>query len=207
MALSQQIQAAKDDIQQSQQIIEQVEGDDGPAIEITSYPTSLSKTVVGTEVHFQLKRGRIAYVPLDELFEEAKRKTRSTSNLRDLTDQINVAGPKRGFELRYVLMATPDRTKGTVSLHAEEFKVVPVQSVLGETADEALGASSQLRQDLARFNVKDTTITLWVYPDSFDEYRKINEELHKIGYSTAGRPLPEGIPIGGSPHGSKSSAQ
>ena len=54
---------------------------------------------------------------------------------------------------------------------------------------------------------RDTTITLWVYPDSFDLYRQLKEELHNLGFATAGRPLPEGVLIGGSSDGTRSSAQ
>ena len=53
----------------------------------------------------------------------------------------------------------------------------------------------------------DTTITLWCYPDSFAAYRQVREEMHRIGIPTAGRPLPEGAPIGGSTEGSKSVVQ
>ena len=35
----------------------------------------------------------------------------------------------------------------------------------------------------------------------------LKEELHNMGYATAGRPLPNGVLIGGSDHGTKSSAQ
>ena len=50
-------------------------------------------------------------------------------------------------------------------------------------------------------------MTLWTYPDSFEMYRDLKTELYKLGYPTAGRPLPAGEPIAGSPSGSKSSAQ
>jgi hypothetical protein len=53
----------------------------------------------------------------------------------------------------------------------------------------------------------DTTITLWCYPDSFEEFRGLREELHRLGIPTAGRPMPEGAPIGGSTDGSKSVVQ
>jgi hypothetical protein len=48
---------------------------------------------------------------------------------------------------------------------------------------------------------------MWVYPDSFELYRQLKEELHNMGYATAGRPLPEGVLIGGSSQGTRSSAQ
>jgi hypothetical protein len=50
------------------------------------------------------------------------------------------------------------------------------------------------------------TLRIWTYPDSFAEYGKLKEELHRLGYATAGRPLPKGVLIGGSDHGTKSSA-
>jgi hypothetical protein len=53
----------------------------------------------------------------------------------------------------------------------------------------------------------DTTVTLWCYPDSFEGYRAIRAELHRLGIPTAGRPLPDGAPIGGSTEGSKSVVQ
>jgi hypothetical protein len=53
----------------------------------------------------------------------------------------------------------------------------------------------------------ETTVTLWCYPDSFEEFRKLREELHRLGVPTAGRPMPEGAPIGGSTEGSKSVVQ
>jgi hypothetical protein len=53
----------------------------------------------------------------------------------------------------------------------------------------------------------DTTVTLWCYPDSFAAYRQVREELHRLRIATAGRPLPDGAPIGGSAEGSKSVVQ
>ena len=35
----------------------------------------------------------------------------------------------------------------------------------------------------------------------------MSAELFKLGYLTAGRPLPDGHPIGGSPDGTRSSAE
>jgi hypothetical protein len=51
------------------------------------------------------------------------------------------------------------------------------------------------------------TVTFWTYPDSFAAYRKLRELLYERGYTVAGRPLPMGQPISGSPYGSKTAAQ
>ena len=66
---------------------------------------------------------------------------------------------------------------------------------------------SEFRSRISAFPTKTTTVTLWVYPDSFDEFRQVKADLFKLGYLVAGRPMPDGTPIGGSPDGSRSSAE
>ena len=52
-----------------------------------------------------------------------------------------------------------------------------------------------------------TTITLWVYPDSFTLYRRLRNELVEQGFSVAARPLADGMTIRRSPLGTQSAAQ
>jgi hypothetical protein len=72
---------------------------------------------------------------------------------------------------------------------------------------QALSPGSELFSRLKAFKPQSTTVTVWVYPDSFDDFRSIKAELFKRGYLTAARPMPEGHPIGGSPDGSRSAAE
>ena len=58
-----------------------------------------------------------------------------------------------------------------------------------------------------RLNAARDMITIWVYPDSFDLYRRLRDELNAQGFLVAGRPLPDGVPIQGSPGGSRSAGQ
>src|SRR5262249_15046282 len=37
-----------------------------PVEEVRHYPTPISRTVIGHEIHFQLSGGRITYIPLDD---------------------------------------------------------------------------------------------------------------------------------------------
>jgi hypothetical protein len=87
------------------------------------------------------------------------------------------------------------------------FVLVPVAGVMGERVADALAADSDFRRRLQSYDPKTTTITIWCYPDSFDSFRDIKRELYRLGFRTAGRPLPEGHPIGGSPEGSRSVAE
>ena len=80
-------------------------------------------------------------------------------------------------------------------------------SQLGEPVDEAFGTHADLKRRLERSSPEATTVTIWTYPDSFGDFRKLKKTLFELGYTTAARPLPQGILIGGSPSGSKSAAQ
>lgn len=175
--------------------------------EVLAFPTPIGRTVNGDEIHFRIAGGRIAYIPLEELFELAKAHTRRNSNsLSDLATKIVSVGPAQGFSLDYVIEAKVDQARGQVLIRSREWVVRPAELSVGEPIAEALGGSSKFRRTLA--GVKpDTTVTLWCYPDSFEGYRAVRAELYRLGIATAGRPLPEGAPIGGSTEGSKSVAQ
>jgi hypothetical protein len=199
---------ARSELARIEQAMEAAHATKGPTVEIKAFYTPLSKTVFGNEVHFQLLGGRVAYIPIEELFELAKQETRSQMNrFSELTERVFTVGPKQGFEMRYTIDVVIDPRQGQVAVRSKEWQVVPMQPQLGESVDQALADSSYFRQMLSRHRAGDTAVTLWTYPDSFAEYRTLNAELHRLGYVTAGRPLPAGFPIGGSPRGSKSAAQ
>ncbi|MGE0610339.1 MAG: hypothetical protein AB7O62_24840 [Pirellulales bacterium] len=179
---------------------------------IESYPTPISRTVDGDEAHFQLLEGRITYVPLEDLLS----KLRSSAvnqiwRLKDQSETTDTIGPIGGFRMRYTMERVElhgnGRTSGGTFAQLSEWTLVPVQGKMGEPVEQALGERSNFRRALAGIDPRLTSITIWTYPDSFAEFRVIKKELFRLGYATAGRPLPEGHPIGGSPQGSKSSAQ
>jgi hypothetical protein len=181
---------------------------------IEHLPTPLAKTVFGKELHLRLQNGKVTYVPLNELVE--KLKTDAPQNVWKLKDAqriTEVLGPMDGFRLKYTLvkaektMQTPGGTARGSFVELEKFILVPVTEDLGEPLDLALQPGSGLRSLLREYPPDRSTITVWVYPESFQQFRALKAELFKLGYSTAGRPLPDGHPIGGSPDGSHSAAQ
>jgi hypothetical protein len=130
------------------------------------------------------------------------------------TDRITESiGPLQGFRMKYTLKReiVAVQVSGGVAkgerAALEHFVLIPVSDNLGEPVEQALGATSDFRSLIAQYNPRQFTVTLWVYPDSFQHFRKVREELMKVGFITAGRPMPEGHPIGGSPEGSRSAAQ
>jgi hypothetical protein len=185
------------------------------ATKIENYPTPLSQTVSGKELHFQLRGDRILYVPLEELVELFKSEVRSRAyQLRDNNEAVDTIGPIAGFRMRFVLerIDVPVAVSSGGVMHSsfarlDEFMLLPVGDTIGETVDEAMQQGSQFRKRLADLTPQRTTVTLWTYPDSFTSYRAVRKALYLQGFTVAGRPLPEGQPIGGSPQGTKSAAQ
>ena len=188
---------------------------DAPPIRIESLPTPLSKPVDGREAHFQLRGGHVVFIPLEELLEEFKEDARAKARtLLEQPELTDVVGPVGGFRLRYTLVRRQitDETAiaaGRAGTYAtlSRWTLIPMSGQLGEPLDVALGPSSRFRSALGQFNPARATITLWTYPDSFAEFRELKEELYRLGFSTAARPLPHDAPIGGSPEGTKSAAE
>jgi hypothetical protein len=182
---------------------------------IEHLPTPMAKTVFGKEVHFRLQAGRVAYVPWDELVKELREEApQKIWKLKDAPRITEVIGPVRGFRMKYTLRHARHVTPvpgGAVSvaqrIELDRFILVPIREDLGEPLEHALRDLSEFRSILSRYNPDRTTVTVWVYPDSFNQFRTLKAELYRLGFVTAGRPMPEGHPIGGSPEGSRSASQ
>jgi len=198
------------------QIRQAIDSEAPEAVKIESLPTPLSKTVLGTEMHFRLEAGRVVYVPLDRIVDKVKAELQQKAHhLRAQKSYTDTAGPVDGFYIRYTFervdMKVNAANGGQVTFGSMAtvtgFHAIPAREGLGETLDEALRPDSDFRRRIATGNPTHTTITLWVYPDAFDDFRRLKRELYTQGYPVAGRPMPQGIHIGGSPNGTKSAAQ
>jgi hypothetical protein len=177
-------------------------------------PTPMARTVFGTELHFRLLNQRLAYVPWDEVLERMKADAKNhLHKLRD-SPRVELSMPViAGFGSRYVLrraeveVETRVGTARQTGIELEEVYLVDAEPNLGQPVREAFSPGSEFRSRLAGAKPQSTTITIWVYPDSFDEFRMLKAELFKLGFLTAARPMPHGKPIAGSPSGSRSSAE
>jgi hypothetical protein len=185
------------------------------SVQVQNLPTPIAKTVHGKEIHLQLRGGRLAIIPLEELLEEFQETARhKVYKLQSQNEVVDTVGPLGGFRLRYTLgrfdlsmddQMSTGRSGSVVKL--VRWDLLPVSSTLGEPIDDALAEQSSLRRLLATLNPSADTITVWTYPDSFSAFRRLKAELHAMRFATAGRPLPIGQPIGGSPEGTRSAAQ
>ena len=123
-------------------------------------------------------------------------------------------GPVGAFSLAYQLAPTISTDlEGLIDRRSMRhyelpgWELMPETETRGETYEVARQPISAFTMALNRINPNRATITLWIYPDSFDLYRRIRADLVDHGFSVAARPLPAGLSIRGSPMGSQSAAQ
>ncbi|MCA9214402.1 MAG: hypothetical protein KDB27_15125 [Planctomycetales bacterium] len=187
---------------------------DEPSIELEHLPSPMAKTVFGREEHFRLLGGRLVYVPLNALTDQLRPAARqSVSRLHEVPSVTETIGPIQGFHMQFTMRRrsiAQDTKYGSVLREVaelEKFVLISVSDDLGEPLDEALKDDSQFRQLLDTMSPNGTVVTVWTYPDSFAEFRKLKAWLYERGFATAARPLPTGQPIMGSPQGSRSAAQ
>jgi hypothetical protein len=182
-------------------------------VQLEPSPTPISQAVNGPEVHLQLLGGRLAYVPLEELAEQVKREIRAKIDLlRTSPELTGVVGPVRGFKLRYTIErlgvpTDPALIGMTGGAQVTRITFIPDSQTLGSPLEACLAPNSEFRRMLMQFDPARTAVTVWTYPDSFGEFRQLKKELYLLGFSVAGRPLPFGKLIEGSPQGTRSAAQ
>jgi hypothetical protein len=165
------------------------------------------------EFHFELRRNRASFINLDRLLELAKADARIRIRMSDrlglITSQV---GPVGAFSLGYVLgRANPGIDelieRQSIRFDLKGWELIPESDQRGETYEATRNPISQYSRAINQLTPGRSVITFWVYPDSFSLYRRLRGELVDRGYSVAGRPLPEGLMIRGSPMGSVSAAQ
>lgn len=176
--------------------------------------TPVSRTVLGRELHFRLEKNRVAEVPIEALVERLKEHIERRKDWIVKTRQHKgQVGPINGFNLEYIMGV--EVVSGIEELRAgmagyrmsmRYWEVHPESTLRGELEDVALAQGSKFYQSLISAG-NDTTLTFWVYPDSYPLYRKLQTFAHEHGFPVAARPLPAGVAISGSPNGTKSASQ
>ena len=213
--LRRQLAEARDTLALLENQHEMTERLESETIDVKNYPTPLSKMVSGQEVHLQLVDGRVTVIPWDAIVAELKSVFEQNVNRMRTRPEITAnTNPVGGFRIRYTIvrqdvsMRTYEETgRGGSYISLDKFSLVPVSDQMGEPIETALAPNSELREKLAAHRPERTTVTVWVYPSGFADFRRLKEAIYEMGFSVAGRPLHEGQPIGGSPRGSRSSAQ
>ncbi len=185
-----------------------------PAKNIKHQLTPVSQVVKGREFHFRLAQNRVARVPIDELTAKLRAQIlKQKSWLLKFRQHQGRIGPVGGFTMTYVVERTALSVldelrlgRGYVQIVVSEWQIEPQTDLETQSAKQALLPDSEFTLALLTAD-SDTTLTFWVYPDSFELYRRLQKAAQRQGFTVAARPLPFGIPITGSPRGSRSIGQ
>lgn len=184
--------------------------------ELESIPTPLARTVDGDSIHLRLKGGLVSVVPFNELIAEVQRHADDISRRLQNSDQVvDTFGPINGYRIRMTVarVADPASFMGpraghvTRSTFDQLAEVLPVSESIGQNVEQALMPGGSLHQYLQAHRRQAPTVVVWLYTDSFDDFRLLKRTLWEMGFSFATRPLQPGTNIGASPHGTKAAAQ
>ncbi len=208
------LELARKDLERLARQIEEIEDKPANVQTLEHKITPISRVVNGNEKHYRLERNRVSEVPVDELVSRLKDQIQKRKDWLVKTRQHQgQIGPIEGFNMQYLVrvetLSGLDELRtgqGGYRISLSNWQIHPEPETKGETAEVALRKGSRFYQSILGA-APDTTLTFWVYPDSYELYRKLQKFTHDHGFSVAGRPLPAGVPISGSPNGSKSASQ
>lgn len=177
--------------------------------------TPVSQLVTDKEWHFLLSKNKVSYVPINELLDDLKDQVMKRGKwLAKYREHHGKVGPIRGYTMKYVVerqvLSTMDQLRSGGSrgfrVGVTKWEIDRDDDVREENEEKALQIQSRFYQALTDIGAG-STLTFWVYPDSFELYRSLQKHAHSLGYQVAGRPLPFGVPIAGSPQGTRSAGQ
>lgn len=199
-------------LRETQAVLQSVEAAEQAREVIEHYPTPIAKTVFTEEIHFRLRNGRLAWVPMNELVESMKLEWREKALKLETADETTeTVGPMGEFRLQYMLRVEETENPATGRVERTprfmRFVMVPVAEPIGEPASDAFAEGSILRSRIDFADPERTTVSIWVYPDSFAEFNDIKNWLYERGFKTACWPLSADSPISGGPSGYRSTAQ
>lgn len=207
------MEQAQSELESLQGQRERLENEPEQVVAVQHLPTPMAKTVFGEEIHFRLKGNRLSVVPVEKLLEEIRRDfQRIAPSSRD--GLMNAAvGPVQGYVARYQMaknrqmVSQGGQVQMATRIQLVGMTVEPLSEPHGQPIQQVLAGRQELDVQLAGRDPDRTTITVWVYPDSFAAFRRLKEHLYSRGYATAARPLPMDHAISGGPQGTRSNAQ
>jgi hypothetical protein len=174
----------------------------------------VARPIDGEEFHFEVRRGRVAFIDMERLIDKVKNDARVQLRLTEGRRPVSsTVGPVGAFKMHYEMgRSLPESLQEAVESRGLTFtlrswEIVPARDLRGETIEAIQHPASDFARAINRLNPAHSTITLWIYPDGFAMYRSLRDLLHTRGFVVAARPLPEGVPVRGSPSGSVSAGQ
>lgn len=208
------LKSLQDQRKQIQSEIEQLELAPDNVEVVENIPSPKARKASIDEIEFRLKGGRVLYVPMLDIQKDVVRDIEQAAReLQGRSEIIRSVGPLRGYKVHYRLymeekhVVAANGQAGVIRKPEADMQLEPVDDDAGELVEDALAHDSNMFRLLQEHPASAATVTLWVYSDSFGQFRKLRDALYKKGYLVAARPLPDGQPIGASTKGERSVGQ
>jgi hypothetical protein len=183
--------------------------------EIKCEPTPIARAVTGQEVHILLADEHVVVIPFEKLMDAAKEDAIANIwRLRQEDEMERTIGPIDGFRMKYFFVNDEvvgrSEAGNVVAGRIPSFShcwISPLTTPAGEPAPEAMRPQSQLNLYLQGLRPEATTVTIWTYPGNYEQLRALKRWIRQIGFTIAVRPLPKGVPVGASRHGTSSMSE
>lgn len=213
-AEAEELEALRRQLLEMSRMVRQVEATSPSTKSLEHRVTPIGKMVEGVEHHFRVSNQRVSVIPLEPLIDRLRGQVeRRRDTVLKTSRYVGTVGPIEGYVMEYTLERQGTSVLDELRYGTSVFRIAitewtlqPQHDLPAETAQQALSAGSRFQQSLSRGR-PGGVLTFWVYPDSFETFRELQKFAHEHGFLVAGRPLPTGVPISGSPNGSRSSAQ
>lgn len=200
--------------QQLKEMLTSLDKQAEPADRLHHRLSPISETADDDQIHFRIANGQISYVPLTELIERLKVQFRSRqAEMMRFTRMDGAVGPVSGYNMKYSVerestsaLEALQYGSGSWTVSVSGWTITPDASLDAEPVELAVRPGSRYRQQV-ELAAPGSTVTLWIYPDSFRHLPPLREIAHGLQLRVAARPLPDGTPIAGSPGGARSTAQ
>jgi hypothetical protein len=186
---------------------------------VLHYRTPVSRPLQSEELLFECKQGRVTFIDIAALLREVQQGLEEKSKLLRMQWEIEgVTGIMGAYRLHYTVerergllesisQSTPPDANSNFRYGLSGWLVEPMAMNRGETLQTALAKDSEFRQIVDSVDPQQSAVTFFVYPDSFALFRRLRDYLYDQDIVVAGRPLPEGVPISSSRHGTISRGQ
>jgi hypothetical protein len=204
--------------QRGDQVLKQIQAlESQPAQrQVLRYHTPVSRAVHADEMFFECRRGRVTFIDLPAFMHEIHATLEDRVSTLKTQWQVSATTTAAGpFRLRYTVEREKNALEGVGGGPAggsfryglSEWTLETITEVRGEPLDLALKEGSAFRRLVDRLDPRITVVTFWVYPDSFELFRRLRDHLYEREVEVAGRPLTDEAPIAASRQGTASRGQ
>jgi len=184
--------------------------------EIESVPTPLAHVVEGKSIHLRLSKGLVSVVPFEMLMDEVQYNLEGTlRRLQSRGKTVETYGPLDGYRLKLTMVQRQLQSSVGGPLVGQtrrvkigwEAEILPVSAEIGQNVEQSLLPGGVLHKHLLAHQRQRPAVVVWLYTDSFDEFRPLKRALWEMGFSLATRPMRPGTNIKASPEGTRAAAQ